>query len=76
MFDEFETRLNEKIVSLETLVEETGKTGSSNIQEVLLIAINIAKDDIQNQTKIIADGLYEVQKIILGVLLNNQLNEL
>lgn len=76
LFDEFETRLNEKIVSLETLVEETGKTGSSNLQEALLNAINQAKVEIQNQTKIIADGLNEAQKTILGELIKNQLNEM
>ena len=76
LFDEFETRLNEKIVSLETLVEETGKTGGSNLQEALLNAINQAKVEIQNQTKIIADGLNEAQKTILGELIKNQLNEM
>ncbi len=76
LFDEFETRLNEKIISLETLVEETGKTGSSNLQEALLNAINQAKVEIQNQTKIIADGLNEAQKTILGELIKNQLNEM
>ena len=76
LFDEFETRLNEKIVSLETLVEETGKTGSSNLQEALLNAINQAKVEIQNQTKIIIDGANEAQRALLAELIKNQLNEI
>ncbi len=76
LFDEFETRLNEKIVSLETLVEETGKTGSSKLQETLISAINQAKVEVQNQTKLIADSANEVQKAILGELIKNQLNEM
>ena len=76
LFDEFETRLNEKIISLETLVEETGKTGSSNLQEALLNAINQAKVEIQNQTKIIIDGANEAQRALLAELIKNQLNEI
>ena len=76
LFDEFETRLNEKIVSLETLVEETGKTGNSSLQDTLLNEIRQTKVEIQNQTKLIADSANEVQKAILGELIKNQLNEM
>ena len=76
LFDEFETRLNEKIVSLETLVEETGKTGNSSLQDALLNEIRQTKVEIQNQTKLIADSANEVQKAILGELIKNQLNEM
>lgn len=76
LFDEFETRLNEKIVSLETLVEETGKTGNSSLQDTLLNEIRQTKAEIQNQTKLIADSANEVQKAILGELIKNQLNEM
>ena len=76
LFDEFETRLNEKIISLETLVEETGKTGSSKLQETLISAINQAKVEVQNQTKIIIDGANEAQRALLAELIKNQLNEM
>lgn len=76
LFDEFETRLNEKIVSLETLVEETGKTSNSSLQDTLLNEIRQTKVEIQNQTKLIADSANEVQKAILGELIKNQLNEM
>ena len=76
LFDEFETRLNEKIVSLETLVEETGKTGGSKLQETLISAINQAKVEVQNQTKIIIDGANEAQRALLAELIKNQLNEI
>lgn len=76
LFDEFETRLNEKIVSLETLVEETGKTGNSSLQDTLLNEIRQTKVEIQNQTKLIADSANEAQKAILGELIKNQLNEM
>ena len=76
LFDEFETRLNEKIISLETLVEETGKTGGSKLQETLISAINQAKVEVQNQTKIIIDGANEAQRALLAELIKNQLNEI
>ena len=68
--------MNEKIVSLETLVEETGKTGNSSLQDTLLNEIRQTKVEIQNQTKLIADSANEVQKAILGELIKNQLNEM
>ena len=76
IFDEFETRLNEKIISLETLVEETGKTGGENLQENLFNALKQAKEEIQNQTKIIIDSTNELQKTFFGELIKNQLNEI
>ncbi len=76
LFDEFETRLNEKIVSLETLIEETGKTGYNGIQEALLNEIRQTKVEIQNQTKIITDGASEAQRTLLAELIKTQLNEI
>ena len=76
LFDEFETRLNDKIVSLETLIEETGKTGNDGLQEVLLQEINQTKTELQNQIKVIVEGANEAQKALLGELIKAQLNEL
>lgn len=76
LFDEFELRLNEKITSLETLIEETGQTENNKTAKFLSDEIQNINTDIKNSIINFIEKTNEEEKNLLSELIKNQINEI
>ena len=75
LFDEFETRLNDKIASIETLIEETADVGNEKFKSFAQENLENIKVDIKTTTSAFIEQAISSQTDLIVDLLKNQASE-